>query len=92
MAGNSSTAVSVRHPPGRANILPEEAIAVAGRPVTLVCQAEPQGYPQPTYRYSMLYITVQYISSKPAVQYPSRTITGQYTSIKVHQEDRELSV
>jgi len=40
----------VRHKPGKAFILPEEAIAVAGRSVTLVCQAKPQGYPAPSFR------------------------------------------
>ena len=48
---NATVAVNVRHKPGQASILPEEAIAVAGRAVTLVCQAEPPGYPEPTYRW-----------------------------------------
>ena len=47
---NGTMAVSVRHRPGRAEILPEEAIAVAGRAVTLVCSASPPGYPAPTYK------------------------------------------
>jgi echinoid protein len=48
--GNATIAVKIRHPPGRAEILPEEAIAVAGRAVTLVCSASPPGYPALTYR------------------------------------------
>jgi echinoid protein len=47
---NATIAVNVRHRPGRAEILPEEAIAVAGRAVTLVCSASPPGYPAPTFR------------------------------------------
>ena len=48
---NATVVVNVRHKPGQASILPEEAIAVAGRSVTLVCHAEPPGYPEPTYRW-----------------------------------------
>ena len=48
---NATVVVNVRHAPGRAAILPAEAIAVAGRSVTLVCQAEPPGYPEPSYRW-----------------------------------------
>ena len=48
---NATVVINVRHKPGRASILPEEAIAVAGRSVTLVCHAEPPGYPEPTYRW-----------------------------------------
>ena len=48
---NATLLLNVRHKPGPASILPEEAIAVAGRSVTLVCHAEPPGYPQPTYRW-----------------------------------------
>ena len=43
--------VNVRHKPGKASILPEEAIAVAGRAVTLVCQSDPPGYPEPSYKW-----------------------------------------
>ena len=56
----SAVTVNIRHRPGRAVITPEEAIAVAGRSVTLVCSADPEGYPKPTYRYIYhLYITLQ---------------------------------
>ena len=48
---NATVVVNVRHKPGKASILPEEAIAVAGRSVTLVCHADPPGYPEPTYRW-----------------------------------------
>ncbi len=50
---NSSVIVNVRHRPGRASITPESAIAVVGRSVTLVCQAEPEGFPLPAYRYAL---------------------------------------
>ena len=48
---NATVVVNVRHKPGVASILPEEAIAVAGRSVTLVCKASPSGYPEPSYRW-----------------------------------------
>jgi len=48
---NATVVINVRHKPGKASILPEEAIAVAGRSVTLVCHADPPGYPEPTYRW-----------------------------------------
>ena len=48
---NVTVVVNVRHKPGPASILPEEAIAVAGRAVTLVCHADPPGYPEPTYKW-----------------------------------------
>jgi len=48
---NETVVVNVRHKPGKASILPEEAIAVAGRSVTLVCHADPPGYPEPTYKW-----------------------------------------
>ena len=48
---NVTVTVNVRHKPGKASILPEEAIAVAGRAVTLVCHADPPGYPEPTYKW-----------------------------------------
>ena len=48
---NATVLVNVRHKPGLASILPEEAIAVAGRSVTLVCRASPPGYPEPSYRW-----------------------------------------
>jgi echinoid protein len=48
---NATVVVNVRHQPGAASILPEEAIAVAGRSVTLVCRASPPGYPEPSYRW-----------------------------------------
>ena len=48
---NMTVVVNVRHKPGKASILPEEAIAVAGRSVTLVCQSDPPGYPEPSYKW-----------------------------------------
>ena len=48
---NVTGSVNVRHAPGPASILPEEAIAVAGRAVTLVCRASPPGYPEPGYKW-----------------------------------------
>ena len=48
---NVTVSVNVRHKPGRASISPTEAIAVAGRSVTLVCSADPPGYPEPTYKW-----------------------------------------
>lgn len=49
--GNSTVKVQIKHKPGKTEITPGNPVAVAGRPFTLFCGANPPGYPAPDYRW-----------------------------------------
>lgn len=50
-SSNASVKVLVKHKPGETIILPDNPVAVAGKPFTLTCNSKPPGYPQPEYRW-----------------------------------------
>uniref|UniRef100_A0AAG5DSB7 Echinoid n=1 Tax=Anopheles atroparvus TaxID=41427 RepID=A0AAG5DSB7_ANOAO len=49
--GNASVALLVRHRPGQAVITPEKPVVHVGNSVSLMCKADPPGYPDPQYRW-----------------------------------------
>ncbi|ETN66063.1 echinoid [Anopheles darlingi] len=49
--GNASVVLLVRHRPGRAIITPENPVVHVGNSVSLMCKADPPGYPDPQYRW-----------------------------------------
>ena len=49
--GNATIDLNIKHKPGEAFILPEDAVAIDGRRITLSCGAKPPGFPTPTYRW-----------------------------------------
>ncbi|XP_049534631.1 hemicentin-1-like [Anopheles darlingi] len=49
--GNASVVLLVRHRPGRAKITPENPVVHVGNSVSLMCKADPPGYPDPQYRW-----------------------------------------
>lgn len=51
MIGNATTAILIKHKPGKAFIDPSKPIASEGEPFTMACQADPKGWPEPTYKW-----------------------------------------
>ena len=49
--GNATIDINIRHAPGKTYILPEQPVAVDGKPITLTCGATPSGYPVPTFKW-----------------------------------------
>lgn len=50
MVGNATTAILIKHKPGKAYIEPNEPIASEGEPFTMTCKSDPMGWPEPTYK------------------------------------------
>ncbi|CAG0880135.1 unnamed protein product [Cyprideis torosa] len=50
-SANRTVDVNVIHSPGQAQVSVAEGTAVAGKPATLKCQADPPGYPKPIYQW-----------------------------------------
>uniref|UniRef100_T1JE94 Uncharacterized protein n=1 Tax=Strigamia maritima TaxID=126957 RepID=T1JE94_STRMM len=48
---NATVAVWLKHPPGRASIVPENAIGIIGKPLVLTCQISPPGWPEPSFKW-----------------------------------------
>ena len=49
--GNATIDINIRHAPGKTYILPEQPVAVDGKPITLTCGATPSGYPEPRFEW-----------------------------------------
>ncbi|GAB6028305.1 hypothetical protein CHUAL_002479 [Chamberlinius hualienensis] len=51
VTGNATTAILIKHKPGKAIIEPNEPVAAEGEAFTMTCRAEPPGWPEPTYKW-----------------------------------------
>ena len=48
---NATVRIRVKHKPGQTDIIPQNPVAIAGKPFTLSCQSKPPGFPEPEYRW-----------------------------------------